>query len=214
MLLLSPTELEARSLLAKGKGFTFLGRPAARGEGWVLLVSGIGKVNTALALAAWAARHPVDRVLLFGLAGAYEGSGLRPGDLVLAREEVQADLGLEEGLEPLGFPALPGGYYNRFPLDPVWTGLLAQRLGLPQATLLTRDRPSASPEEAQALAGRWGALAENMEGAALAQAALALGLKAAELRAISNPAGVRDKKAWRVKEAFQALEEALLQLIS
>ncbi|TBH21713.1 futalosine hydrolase [Thermus thermamylovorans] len=209
-LLLSPTPLEAPFL--QGEPFAFLGRRGLRGEGFLYLETGIGKVNAALTLAAWASRHPVERALLFGLAGAYPGSGLGVGEAVLVGEEVEADLGLRGGLEPLGFPALVlqgKPFYNRFPLDPGLTGELAQALGLKVAVGLTRDLVSESPEEAEALARRWGAQVESMEGAAFARACLALGVRGAELRAISNPAGVRDKGAWRVREAVEALEEAV-----
>ncbi|MFN4070950.1 MAG: futalosine hydrolase [Thermus caldifontis] len=213
-LLLSPTALEASFL--RGEPFTFLGRRGLKGEGFVYLETGIGKVNTALTLAAWASRNPVQRALLFGIAGAYPGSGLRLGDLVLVREEVEADLGTREGLEPTGFPALELGekaYYNRFPLDKGLTEGLARALGLEVVVGLTQDRVSETPEEAEALALRWGARVESMEGAAFARACLALGIPGVELRAISNPAGVRDKGAWRIPLALKALERTLTPLL-
>ncbi|WP_337845602.1 futalosine hydrolase [Thermus sp.] len=213
-LLLAPTRLEAPFL--KGEPFTFLGRMGLKGKGFVFLETGIGKVNAALTLAVWASRHPVERALLFGVAGAYPGAGLGLGEVVLVAEEVEADLGLEEGLEPLGFPALVVGgkpLYNRFPLDPALTESLAASLGLPLRVGLTRDRPSESLEEAFRLTSRWGAHLENMEGAAFARASLALGVPGAEVRAVSNPAGVRDRAFWRLKEAVFALKEAVLALL-
>jgi futalosine hydrolase len=209
-LLLSPTRLEAPFL--RGEPFAFLAWKGLKGEGFVYLETGVGKVNAAMALAAYAASHPVERALLFGIAGAYPGSGLALGQAVLIGEEVEADLGLREGLKRLGFPALRKGgarYYNRFPLDPGLTASLKEGLGLGLATGLTRDLVSESLEEAQALAQRWGAEVESMEGAAFARACLALGVRGAELRAISNPAGVRDRGAWRLKEALTALERAV-----
>lgn len=213
-LLLSPTALEAPFL--EGEPFSFLGRKGLRGEGFVYLETGIGKVNAALTLAAWAARNPVERALLFGIAGAYPGSGLQLGEVALVGEEVEADLGLREGLKPLGFPAWEKEgkrYYNRFPLDPGLTETLGHLLGLRVVVGLTRDLVSESPKEAQALAERWGAALENMEGAAFARACLALGIRGAELRAISNPAGTRDKGAWRVQEALEALGENVSRLL-
>ncbi|GLV47027.1 Futalosine hydrolase [Thermus sp. LT1-2-5] len=213
-LLLSPTALEAPFL--EGERFSFLGRKGLRGEGFVYLETGIGKVNAALTLAAWAGRNPVEKALLFGLAGAYPDSGLRLGEVALVGEEVEADLGLKEGLKPLGFPAWEGGgkrYYNRFPLDAGLTQALGHLLGLSPVVGLTRDLVSESEEEARALARRWQAALENMEGAAFARACLALGIRGAELRAISNPAGLRDKGAWRIKEAVAALGEAVGRLV-
>ncbi|WP_234553312.1 futalosine hydrolase [Thermus caliditerrae] len=213
-LLLSPTALEAPFL--RGEPFTFLGRKGLRGEGFLYLETGIGKVNATLTLAAWAGQNPVEKALLFGVAGAYPGTGLAPGAVVLVGEEVEADLGLRAGLEPLGFPALQVGerrYYNRFPLDPGLTQELAQALGLKVVVGLTRDLVSEGPEEAEALARQWGAQVESMEGAAFARACLALGVRGVELRAISNPAGVREKRAWRVREAVEALEEAVKRIL-
>ena len=203
-LLLSPTRLEAPFL--EGEPFAFLAWRGLKGTGFVYLETGIGKVNAAMALAAYAARNPVEKALLFGLAGAYPG-GPSLGEAVLVEEEVEADLGLKEGLAPLGFPALALGerrYFNRFPLDP----------GLKVAVGLTRDLVSETPEEALALARRWGASLENMEGAAFARACLALGVRGAELRALSNPAGVRDKAHWRTKEALSALARAVRRLLA
>lgn len=212
-LLLSPTLLEASFL--EGEPFLFLGRRGLRGEGFVYLETGIGKVNAALTLALWASQTPVEKALLFGIAGAYP-AGPALGEAVLVAEEVEADLGLKEGLEPLGFPAWEREgvrYYNRFPLDPGLTEVLARDLGLRVVVGLTRDLVSESLEEAQSLGQRWGAKVESMEGAAFARACLVLGVPGAELRAVSNFAGVRDKRAWRLEEAFQALEAALGRLL-
>ena len=194
------------------------GRERLFGPGWAGLELGVGKVNAAATLAAYLEGHPqVERVLLVGIAGAYPGTGLEPGDLALAAEEVQADLGLATGLEPLGFAALEVGgrsYYNRFPADAAWTSALQARWGLKAYPFLTRDLVSASREEAAELARRWGAALENMEGAAVAQTAMLFGVGWAELRAVSNEAGVRDKNKWRLAEALEALAAALDDLLS
>lgn len=216
-LFLSPTRFEAAFLEGKGKPFSYRGRAGIRGQGWVWLECGIGKANTAMTLAAYAQRHKVGRALLFGIAGAYAASGLQIGDVALAEKEVQADLGVREGgMKGLGFPTLVVGdsrFHNRFPLDKALTRELQQRLGLPLHTFLTRDLVSENPTEAKELSRKWEADVENMEGAAFAQACLWLGLPGAELRAVSNLAGVRDKAQWRIKQAVEALEAALARLL-
>ncbi|WP_018465257.1 futalosine hydrolase [Calidithermus timidus] len=220
MLLLSPTRFEAAFL--KGRKFTFHGRAGLRGEGWVWLESGIGKVNTAMTLAAYAQRHRVGWALLFGIAGAYAESGLQVGDVVLAEREIQADLGIKDGgMKGMGFPTLVVGgpegsplhYHNRFPLDKALTAELKATLDLPVRSFLTRDLVSENPTEARELSRKWEADVENMEGAAFAQACLWLGLPGAELRAVSNVAGVRDKAQWRIRQAVEALEAALTQVL-
>jgi len=215
LLLLSPTKFEAAFL--KGRKIEFHGRAGLRGEGWVWLESGIGKANTAATLAAFAQRRRFKRVLLFGIAGAYAGSSLQVGDAALADKEVQADLGLRDGgMKGMGFPTLVVGtdhYHNRFPLDKAFTTELKKKLGLPGRQFLTRDLVSENPSEARQLSLKWEADLENMEGAAFAQTCLWLGLAGAELRSISNTAGIRDKSQWRIKQAVENLEYHILPII-
>lgn len=215
LLLLSPTRLEAAFL--KGRRFDFHGKAGLRGEGWVWLECGIGKVNTAATLAAFAQEHRFARVLLFGIAGAYPDSGLALGACALAEREIQADLGVREGgMKGLGFPSLrveSEQYHNRFPLDKAFTAELKEKLGLPGKVFLTRDLVSENPTEARQLARKWEADLENMEGAAFAQTCLWLGLAGAELRAVSNLAGVRDKAQWRIRQAVEGLERHILRII-
>lgn len=215
LLLLSPTRLEAAFL--KGRRFDFHGRAGLRGEGWVWLECGIGKVNTAATLAAIAQQRRFARVLLFGIAGAYPDSGLALGECALAEREIQADLGVREGgMKGLGFPSLrveSEQYHNRFPLDKAFTAELKERLGLPGKVFLTRDLVSENPTEARELSRKWEANLENMEGAAFAQTCLWLGLAGAELRAVSNLAGVRDKAQWRIRQAVESLERYILRII-
>jgi len=220
LLLLSPTQFEAAFL--KGRKFDYQGRAGIKGQGWVWLECGIGKVNTAMTLSAYAQRHKVEKVLLFGIAGAYADSGLQIGDAVLAEKEIQADLGLKNGgMKAMGFPTLtieaihasPLQFHNRFPLDKVFTCDLQAKTGLRVANFLTRDLVSENPSEARQLALKWEADVENMEGAAFAQACLWLSLKGAELRSVSNIAGIRDKSQWRIKQAVEALEAQILRMI-
>jgi len=216
-LYLSATAFEGAYFLNQdAEAFRFHGRRGLRGEGWTWLELGVGKVNAAMTLSAFLETEPgVRRVLLVGIAGAYPGTGLRPGDLVLASEEIQADLGTRRGMEPLGFPALVRSgrrYFNRFPAEPGYTGWLSKRLGLRPLPLVTADKVSESLAEAYERARAWRAAAENMEGAAVAQVAIWRGLPWAELRAISNPAGVREKAKWRTDEALTALGQALFRV--
>lgn len=220
-LFLSPTRFEATFLEGKGKPFSYRGRAGLRGEGWVWLECGIGKVNTAMTLAAYAQRHRVEQALLFGIAGAYAESGLQIGDAVLAEREIQADLGIRDGgMKGMGFPTLVMGdpegsplhFHNRFPLDKAFTAELKATLDLPVRSFLTRDLVSENPTEARELSHKWEADVENMEGAAFAQACLWLGIAGAELRAVSNVAGVRDKSQWRIRQAVEALEATVLRL--
>ncbi|MEV6814852.1 futalosine hydrolase, partial [Micromonospora sp. NPDC051296] len=56
------------------------------------------------------------------------------------------------------------------------------------------------------------AVAEAMEGYGVAVAASHAGVPFAELRTISNPVGPRDRDAWRMREALNALTTAATAL--
>jgi futalosine hydrolase len=55
-------------------------------------------------------------------------------------------------------------------------------------------------------------VAEAMEGFGVAEAAARHGLPVLELRTVSNPVGPRDRAAWRIGEALEALERAFAAL--
>jgi futalosine hydrolase len=57
------------------------------------------------------------------------------------------------------------------------------------------------------------ALAENMEGAAVAHIALRYGISALELRGISNMVGKRDTSKWEIKPAATNCQMALMNLL-
>jgi len=219
MLVVYATKGEAAFLRERALGReVWRGRERLFGSGWRGLELGVGKVNAAATLAAYLEIHPeVEQVLLVGIAGAYPGSGLKPGDLALAGEEIQADFGTAAGLKPLGFPAVEVAgqrYYNHFPADTIWTAELLTRWNLEPRSFLTRDKVSETREEAAELARRWQAAVENMEGAAVAQTAAIFGVGWAELRAISNEAGVRDKNKWNIPAALASLAKAFNTLLA
>ncbi len=218
MLIVYPTRGEAVFLREKALSRQkWRGREKLAGNGWEALELGLGKANAAMTLGAYLESHSdVSRVLLIGIAGAYPGSGLRVGDVALAAQEIQADLGTTGGVESLGMPALElegRRLYNHLPADPLWTSQLHAHTGLLPRPFLTRDAVSETREEAAELERLWGAALENMEGAAVAQAALWFNVPWAELRAVSNPAGVRDKTSWDVPSALESLARVLESLL-
>ena len=68
---------------------------------------------------------------------------------------------------------------------------------------------------AAALGGRFpDVVAEGMEGAGVAAAATATGIPFAEVRAISNAVGPRDRDAWRIADALAALGTAVAAVLA
>ncbi|RTE09880.1 futalosine hydrolase [Paenibacillus whitsoniae] len=165
-------------------------------------------VNGALALS----KAPYDLLLIAGIAGGFEGRA-EVGSIVVASEIVAADLGSElldgfSSLEELGFGA------SRVPVAEelarrATAALQAAGLPAQAGPVLTVATATGTAATAAALAARVpGAAAEAMEGFGLATAAQRLGVPVLEVRTISNRVGPRDRDAWRIGDALQALEAA------
>lgn len=175
-------------------------------------VVGVGPTAAAAGTAARLAAGRYRLVVSAGIGGGFPGRA-EVGSLVVASEIVAADLGAETpqgyiGIDELGFGSA------RIPVDASLAGRLAEairRAGLtvrvaPALTLSTVTGTSATAAE---LARRVpGAASEGMEGFGVATAASQFGLPVLELRAISNEVGPRNKAAWRIKDALDALEAA------
>ncbi|MFO7546036.1 MAG: futalosine hydrolase [Trueperaceae bacterium] len=176
-----------------------------------LVTTGVGKVNAAAAGALAIERFRPRTVLQTGIGGAYAGTGLRLGDVALAASEVHLDTGVGhgeawQGMESLGYALLPGPppRYNRLDLDTALMRSLARVLDVPAVVFGTAEAVTADAATADALHRRHGVSVESMEGAAVAQVALAMGVAFFELRGVSNVVGDRDRGNWNVAEAIRA----------
>lgn len=174
-----------------------------------VVCTGVGAVNAAYALTRYLASETVAEVIVCGIGGAYPGSGLAIGDVVCAQSECYGDLGADssEGfldMRALGFPVVggPPPLYNDLPLRV----FPAER----RSRFVTVNTCTGSDAAARAIIARTGGAVENMEGAAIAHVGALAGVPVGEIRGISNHVGNRDKSVWRVKEAAEAAQLALL----
>lgn len=177
-----------------------------------VIAAGAGTAAAAAGTAAALAAGSYGCVVNAGIGGGFPG--VAPlGSLVVASEMIAADLGAEtpEGFRSaaeLGFgsvsvPAEPGT------VQALSAALAAAGLTVSTGSVLTVSTATGTAETAAALVARHpGAAAEAMEGHGVAVAAQALGLPVLELRAISNPVGPRDRAAWKIGEALEALAAA------
>jgi futalosine hydrolase len=178
-----------------------------------VLVSGVGKSGAAVATAARLAKGGVDGVISFGVAGAYPRSGLTVGDVVIATEIAVLDEGVESGttFAPFNRPGMtvPGS---------AWAACDASLLAVPHARgaayrvgygrIATVSVCAGSARLANERAAT-GAIAEGMEGAAVALAAAHYGLPFTELRGISNLAGPREGSRFELARALAHAAEFL-----
>ena len=176
-----------------------------------VVVSGVGSALAAAVTATALAHGDYDAVLSLGIAGGFDGR-CQVGDLVVADRVCAADLGASSPhgfltLDELGF----GQSAVRVPGDHAG---LAARIGATVGTILTLNTVTGTDERAVELAGRWEAVAEAMEGYGVWVAAGLTGVVPYEIRAISNRCGVRDRSAWNIPLAFDALARGCARLLA
>ncbi|MGW2651215.1 futalosine hydrolase [Streptomyces sp. NPDC001393] len=185
-------------------------------DSWDLLDAGVGPALAAASVsaaltAARLAGTPYDLVVSAGIGGGFQ-PGAPIGSLVVADRITVADLGAEtaDGFVPvteLGF-----GTITHHPPGPL-VRVACQATGAPAGTVLTVSTVTGTAARAAELRARHPrALAEGMEGFGVAQAATVHGTPVLEIRAVSNPVGPRDRAAWRIGDALDALTEGFGKL--
>lgn len=192
----------------------------------LLAVTGIGKANAAAAVTLMAERYRPSLVINCGCGGAYPGSGLDVGHLAIASREIYGDEGVAApggwlDMEGMGLPvAVRNGcrYYNEFPLSLLPTEQavqLASGLGIPfrGGPFVTVSACSGTTARGDELHRLHGAVCENMEGAAVAHAALLWGLDCLEVRGISNLVEDRDPAGWDLAGAVETAQRFVLRYL-
>lgn len=192
----------------------------------VTAVTGLGKVNTAMGVTMLLERYRPALLINTGCAGAYAGSGLSLGELAVATSEIYGDDGVEIrggwlSLEDIGlamFEKSDKAYFNEIPLpdQPREKAMhVARTLGqsLTPGKFITVSACSGTAARGRELAARFGAVCENMEGAASAHVALCHGVDCLEIRGISNYVEDRDMSRWDIPLAVERAQTFLLRAI-
>jgi futalosine hydrolase len=210
ILLLFPTELEKRSFESHG----VLPSSLAVSE-----LCGFGPVAAAARTAELLGARKPARVLLVGVAGAYDTREHPVGDAFEFDEVAIDGIGVGEGrslvsARALGFPQWPGttalGHgpiFDRLPLS-------VHRVDSHHRLLLTACAASADRRQA-----RWrkelfpDAIAEDMEGFAVATACAITGVPLRVVRGISNEVGDRAYERWRIPAALESARRRVIDLL-
>ena len=160
------------------------------GRDVVTAVCGVGKVFAALCAQAMILRYQPEYIINTGVAGTLTGQ-LSVGDVAISSGVVQHDM----DTSPLGDPPglLSGIDKIVLPADEALAGRLAvcaQRLGINTASgvIASGDQFVASAERKAFIVRQFGAIACEMEGAAVGQACYLSGVPFCVLRAISDSA--------------------------
>lgn len=181
----------------------------------LLLVTGIGVINTAFTIGQALQVHAPELVMLAGIAGTFDPERFPLGSAAMVRTEIWPEYGLKTGNEV--DPVKLGFSLGEVDQKPVWdrVNLLSgknlvnsglDRLSkLPEAVSLTVSGVTATGEAAERYRTVYSADLENMEGFAAAYGAALAGVDICELRAVSNIVGSRESGDWDLKGALAAL---------
>ncbi len=207
-LLLFPTELEHRRFADYG---------GLEPELALQLVCGFGPIAAAIRTTQLIARIRPRHVLLVGIAGAYDGERDPVGEArvfsTVSIEGIGAGRGVELiGPNKLGFPQWPGSDDTRTtPIDESIELACPPDVGCGE--LLTTCAASDSPAHAaERLERHPRAVAEDMEGYAVAMACAFEEIPLTIVRGISNVVGDRRPENWRIPSALAAARRLLIEL--
>jgi futalosine hydrolase len=181
-------------------------------------VVGIGVASAGLGLGILLAHTGADIVIMTGSGGTFPGTGLSIGDVAVASSETFAELGICAG-SGIGDARSLGlsGLSQEIPLDAVMARSLtecsADSFTMKLGRFLTVAGVSASERHVQRRQERFHPLMENMEGFALALASQKFGIRAGEVRGVSNVVGNRDKASWNLSLANERAQDALLSYL-
>lgn len=213
------------SVRMKSAGFEYLEGKLGKLK-IIVCAGGVGKINAAAATAVLIEKLHPRLVINTGCAGAYVSSGLSVGNLVVASEEVLVDEGVivEDGWKDLSYMELPaldhGGrrHFNNIALSR-HASEKAMQLADYYGVFLMRGRfatvstCSGTVQRGEELAERWNVIAENMEGAAVAQVCLRYGIDCLEIRGISNLVEERDMDRWELRRAVEVAQRFVLKYL-
>lgn len=194
-----------------------------------ILVTGPGMTNTAQAITACIEKELPALILQTGCAGAFQGSSLNIGDIGIASEEIDIQLGIESAVNPFiieepPFSIIQSGnrqFKNRFAthrgLSEYALEILTEHKALGwhigMGPFLTVSTITATQARAESLRKQYHPIMEAMEGVAAAQVATHYKLPFIEIRAVSNIVGKRDLTKWNLPLAFSRCSEAICCLL-
>lgn len=215
--------------------FGFAGAPAVEqgevaefelnGHKLLLAVGGVGLVNTAMTAGRLLETRKISGVVNLGIAGAYDVEEFPLCTVTYAWQETWPEYGLleEDGRvdpEAIGFAQgqVNGSVvWNRVLLNPT-NDAEAMGLTLPEgswrAASISVSSVTGTADRAGWLKTAYNSDIENMEGFAIAYAAMQKGLPFLEMRTVSNLVGSRYAEDWDLKGALTALGEGTKQLFS
>ncbi len=178
--------------------------------------SGVGMLASAVSITKMVLEDKPDLIIQAGIAGCFDQSAAL-GKVVMIKDEALADMGVEEDgkWKDIFDLKLEKSSYHPFERRKLPNPWLAKYnlLKLPEVNGITINEISTDKERIQQLIKKYDPFIESMEGAALHYVCREAGIPFVQIRAISNYIGERNKTNWKIKEAIDNLNQALLKYV-
>jgi futalosine hydrolase len=182
-----------------------------------VLITGVGMVATAAWTARTLAESRYDLALNLGLCGSFDPT-LAPGRVVHVTSDHLVELGAEDGDEFLSIRDLG---LQRDDEPPFEEGRLVNAdppanvalRNLPAVRGITVNTVHGNARSIEAVVRRFQPQVESMEGAAFMYACAIADVPFAQVRAVSNFVEPRNRAAWKISEAIDALGRAAREIV-
>jgi futalosine hydrolase len=180
-----------------------------------ILITGIGLTATTYALTRQLAIKRPDIIIQAGIGGCFDKKSAL-GSVFAIRQEALADQGVIEinkwrSLSDLGL--IPA---NQYPYSKGWlvnNSDILKKIKLKRVKAVSVNEISTAPQKIKLFKATFDPVVESMEGAALHYVCLMEKIPFVQLRAVSNYAGERNKKNWKMKESIINLNNELSVLL-
>lgn len=179
------------------------------------LITGVGAPDAIYHLLKRVHQIDYDIIIQAGICGSFSTEN-NLGDCVLVKQDVFADLGINErnnffSLFDIGFAAP-----DNFPYKKGW--LINEHALINEAPIkkvkgITVNTVGENKAQTDLFIEKYQPAIESMEGAVLHYVCLQENIPFLQLRSISNFVGERDKTKWKMKEAIHHLNITLKQVI-
>lgn len=179
------------------------------------LVTGVGMVNTAFALARFSKIQEVDVAFNLGICGSFNRE-FELGDVLEISKDTFGDLGVEEingdFTDVFSLELIDKNY---FPFENGWINneKTKLQLSLPKANSITVNKVHGSESSINKIKTHYNADLESMEGAAFFYACKSMDVKCHQIRSISNYVEPRNKENWKIEMAIENLNKKVIGII-
>jgi futalosine hydrolase len=175
-----------------------------------VLITGVGMVATAFALAQHLPYHVYHLVINLGIAGSFDRT-IALGEVVEVTEDTFSELGAEDDKKFISIEKLGFGASIFRPTSSI--GYFTKKVNLTKANAITVNTVHGNEDTITTIVERLNPKLESMEGAAFFYACYELKVPGIQIRAVSNYVEKRNRDNWNIGLAVKNLNNFALEFV-